>query len=82
MICLIMREGGSGDAIAIAAGALKKMNVVDGTVKEPAVVAHRSLTKPFEAGGKAIDKALQVLLPLSPQDLNRGIHLRPGGAQS
>jgi len=47
MICLIMGEGGSGDAIAIAAGDLKKMKVVDGIVKEPAVGAHRSPTKPL-----------------------------------
>ena len=59
----------AAEAMKITAGDLKKMKVVDGIVKEPVGGAHRAPDKAIKAAGKAIDKALQALLPLSPQDL-------------
>ena len=59
----------AAEAMKITAGDLKKMKVVDGIVKEPVGGAHRAPDKAIKAAGKAIDKALQTLLPLSPQDL-------------
>lgn len=59
----------AAEAMKITAGDLKKMKVVDGIVKEPVGGAHRSPDKAIKAAGKAIDKALQTLLPLSPQEL-------------
>ena len=111
MVALIMGEGGSGGAIAIAAAnkvlmmehsiysvispegcasilyrdaakardaaeAMKitaddllKLKVIDGIVKEPVGGAHRDPQKAMAAAGRAINKALQELLPLSPKDL-------------
>jgi acetyl-CoA carboxylase carboxyl transferase subunit alpha len=45
------------------------MKVIDGIVKEPVGGAHRAPDKAIKAVGKAIDKALQTLLSLSPQEL-------------
>lgn len=59
----------AAEAMKITAGDLKKMKVVDGIVKEPVGGAHRAPDKAIKAAGKAIDKALQTLLPLSPQEL-------------
>ena len=54
----------AAEAMKITASDLKKMKVVDGIVKEPVGGAHRSPDKAIKAAGKAIDKALQALLPL------------------
>ena len=59
----------AAEAMKITAGDLKKMKVVDGIVKEPVGGAHRAPDKAIKAAGKAIDKALQTLMPLSPQEL-------------
>ena len=59
----------AAEAMKITAGDLKKMKVVDGIVKEPVGGAHRAPDKAIKAAGKAIDKALQTLLELSPQEL-------------
>lgn len=59
----------AAEAMKITADDLKKMKVVDGIVKEPVGGAHRAPDKAIKAAGKAIDKALQALLPLSPQEL-------------
>ena len=53
----------------ITAGDLKKLKVVDGVVKEPIGGADRAPEKAIRAAGKAIDKALQTLMSLSPQEL-------------
>ncbi|MEE2930141.1 MAG: acetyl-CoA carboxylase carboxyltransferase subunit alpha [Pseudomonadota bacterium] len=59
----------AAEAMKITAGDLKKMKVIDGIVKEPVGGAHRAPDKAIKAAGKAIDKALQTLLSLSPQEL-------------
>lgn len=59
----------AAEAMKITAGDLKKLKVVDGVVKEPVGGAHRAPEKAIRAAGKAIDKALQTLLALSPQEL-------------
>jgi acetyl-CoA carboxylase carboxyl transferase subunit alpha len=59
----------AAEAMKITAGDLKKMKVIDGIVKEPVGGAHRAPDKAIKAVGKAIDKALQTLLSLSPQEL-------------
>ena len=59
----------AAEAMKITAGDLKKLKVVDGVVKEPVGGAHRAPEKAIRAAGKAIDKALQTLSDLSPQEL-------------
>ncbi len=59
----------AAEAMKITAGDLKKLKVVDGVVKEPVGGAHRAPEKAIRAAGKAIDKALQALSALSPQEL-------------
>ncbi len=59
----------AADAMKITADDLKKLKVVDGIVKEPIGGAHRAPEKAIRAAGKAIDKALQTLVTLSPQEL-------------
>nr|WP_070960601.1 acetyl-CoA carboxylase carboxyltransferase subunit alpha [Hyphomonas sp. Mor2] len=59
----------AAEAMRITAGDLKKLKVVDGVVKEPVGGAHRAPEKAIRAAGKAIDKALQTLVTLSPQEL-------------
>jgi len=59
----------AAEAMRITAGDLKKLKVVDGVVKEPVGGAHRAPEKAIRAAGKAIDKALQTLLIMSPQEL-------------
>ncbi len=59
----------AAEAMKITAEDLKKLKVVDGVVKEPVGGAHRAPEKAIRAAGKAIDKALQTLLALSPQEL-------------
>ncbi|MCR9080742.1 MAG: acetyl-CoA carboxylase carboxyltransferase subunit alpha [Hyphomonadaceae bacterium] len=59
----------AAEAMKITAGDLKKLKVVDGVIKEPVGGAHRAPEKAIRAAGKAIDKALQTLLTLSPQEL-------------
>lgn len=59
----------AAEAMKITAEDLKKLKVVDGVVKEPVGGAHRAPEKAIRAAGKAIDKALQTLMALSPQEL-------------
>jgi acetyl-CoA carboxylase carboxyl transferase subunit alpha len=59
----------AAEAMKITAGDLKKLKVVDGVVKEPVGGAHRAPEKAIRAAGKAIDKALQTLSGMSPQEL-------------
>ncbi|MCR9194389.1 MAG: acetyl-CoA carboxylase carboxyltransferase subunit alpha [Hyphomonas sp.] len=59
----------AAEAMKITAEDLKKLKVVDGVVKEPVGGAHRAPEKAIRAAGKAIDKALQALMTLSPQEL-------------
>lgn len=59
----------AAEAMKITAEDLKKLKVVDGVVKEPVGGAHRAPEKAMRAAGKAIDKALQTLMALSPQEL-------------
>lgn len=59
----------AAEAMKITAEDLKKLKVVDGVVKEPVGGAHRAPEKAIRAAGKAIDKALQALMALSPQEL-------------
>ncbi|NQY96091.1 MAG: acetyl-CoA carboxylase carboxyltransferase subunit alpha [Henriciella sp.] len=59
----------AAEAMKITAGDLKKLKVVDGVIKEPVGGAHRAPEKAIRAAGKAIDKALQTLSDLSPQEL-------------
>ncbi|MBO6687483.1 MAG: acetyl-CoA carboxylase carboxyltransferase subunit alpha [Alphaproteobacteria bacterium] len=59
----------AAEAMKITAEDLKKLKVIDGVVKEPVGGAHRAPEKAMRAAGKAIDKALQTLMALSPQEL-------------
>ncbi|MCR9223134.1 MAG: acetyl-CoA carboxylase carboxyltransferase subunit alpha [Hyphomonas sp.] len=59
----------AAEAMKITAEDLKKLKVIDGVVKEPVGGAHRAPEKAMRAAGKAIDKALQTLMTLSPQEL-------------
>jgi acetyl-CoA carboxylase carboxyl transferase subunit alpha len=59
----------AAEAMKITAEDLKKLKVIDGVIKEPVGGAHRAPEKAMRAAGKAIDKALQTLMALSPQEL-------------
>ena len=59
----------AAEAMKITGKDLLKMKVVDAVVKEPVGGAHRDPQKAMKAAGKAISKALDELLALSPQEL-------------
>ena len=53
----------------ITAKDLVKLKVVDTIVKEPIGGAHRNPQKAIASAGKALDKALQELMPMTPHEL-------------
>ncbi|MEM0985439.1 MAG: acetyl-CoA carboxylase carboxyltransferase subunit alpha [Pseudomonadota bacterium] len=59
----------AAEAMRITAKDLKRLKVIDTIVKEPVGGAHRAPASAIEAAGKAIDKALAALIPLSPLEL-------------
>lgn len=59
----------AAEAMKITAKDLTKLKVVDTIVKEPVGGAHRDPQKAMAAAGKAIDKALQELMPMTPLEL-------------
>lgn len=61
----------AAEAMKITAKDLQKLKVIDTVVKEPVGGAHRDPQKAIAAAGKAIDKALQDLLKLTPLELKQ-----------
>ncbi|MEQ3745622.1 MAG: acetyl-CoA carboxylase carboxyltransferase subunit alpha [Henriciella sp.] len=59
----------AAEAMKITGKDLLKLKVVDAVIKEPVGGAHRDPQKAMKTAGKAISKALDELLDLSPQDL-------------
>jgi acetyl-CoA carboxylase carboxyl transferase subunit alpha len=61
----------AAEAMKITAKDLQKLKVIDTVVKEPVGGAHRDPQKAIAAAGKAIDKALQELMKLTPHELKQ-----------
>ncbi len=59
----------AAEAMKITADDLLKLGVIDQIVKEPVGGAHRDTDKAIKAAGRALEKALKALVPLSPSEL-------------
>jgi acetyl-CoA carboxylase carboxyl transferase subunit alpha len=70
---IIYRDSGraadAAKALRLTAADLKQLNLIDGTIQEPAEGAHTNLEKTAEAVKKIIVAALAELAPLSRQQL-------------
>jgi len=70
---ILYRDAGkardAAEAMKITGPDLLKLKVVDTVIKEPVGGAHRDPLKAMAAAGKAIDKALQELMSMSPKEL-------------
>lgn len=61
----------AAEAMKITGDHLLKLNVVDGVIKEPVGGAHRDTAKAIKDVGKAIQKELDELIKLGPEELRR-----------
>ncbi len=72
---ILYRDAGkardAAEAMKITGKDLLKLKVVDVVVKEPMGGAHRDPLKAMMAAGKAIEKALKELAPLTPLELKQ-----------
>jgi len=61
----------AAEAMKITAEDLLKLGIVDQVIKEPVGGAHRDAQKAVKAAGRALDKALESLSKLTPNELRQ-----------